>query len=905
MIGIIGLLIVIGYVLGIIGFFSARTNARRIESLEAQLRRANAYKEVKPRSQQEQTSQEIIRSTPEHAPEVTEELPEEAPEETPEKPDEPVTHEPEEPVEPQPSPWVAARKAAQRPPPENLPPHFIDRLVANFNANWIIWIAGLSLALGGLFIVQYSIEAGLLGPAQRVMIALLFGAALIAAAEFIRRKSEQGIAEPFTVSVALAAGGVATLFGAVMSAHTLYGLTGPTVGFISIAVVSLLGMAGGLIYGPVLAVIGLLGAFATPFFVSGNEPSPILFGYFIIVYAACLAVERRQKWIWLSALGVTFALAWAVLLTPAFWDLPLSVLYIGAIIVATITIPAFGVPPSWHSVQMVSPKTLDAFTKHYPTLLVVISTLAATVLLVLLSGVGLVIWQASILLLVLFLYGSILALPKAQNLDQLAPIFALGLLALIVAGPNLLIIEFYNINSRPAVVGLADQFLFVGLVTIAVIIALVICALWRAQRSVRSLYWIVIAAIAPLIYLPALWSFWQTSAPLNDGQWAIIAIVAAVFQGVVGAGFFKSKDAPILPTSLFALSSLILVLMATLLYLSGTVLTLAIALLGLVAIGLVYQYSLVLVQWFAILMVVFAGLRLVIYPGLDWALRAELIEVLIAYGGSIAIFAVASKIAARAKQDAALLFFETAAFSTAAVTLCVLGARWLDTTSRQSLVGMALYGMVWLVLAATQFYRAQRSESLVAVRKTIGALYLGLSGLMLVITLSVFNPLFVGRITGSMFLNEMTFAYLVPAVLLYLVVKYVGLSQFKINRYVPAALAGFYLILEIRHFWHGPNLRLPGVLQVELYTYTIVLLLLSLVLIVYSIMRRDQKIRTIGLGMVAVTVVKVFLWDMSGLQGLDRAGAFIGLGLSLAGIAWLHQHFGLDREDKNSETPDQ
>jgi uncharacterized membrane protein len=38
-------------------------------------------------------------------------------------------------------------------------------------------------------------------------------------------------------------------------------------------------------------------------------------------------------------------------------------------------------------------------------------------------------------------------------------------------------------------------------------------------------------------------------------------------------------------------------------------------------------------------------------------------------------------------------------------------------------------------------------------------------------------------------------------------------------------------------------------------------------------------------------VVKVFVGDMSNLEGLFRIASFVGLGLCLVGIGWLYQHF--------------
>ena len=52
---------------------------------------------------------------------------------------------------------------------------------------WAVWVGGLALALGGIFLVRYSIEAGIFGPEVRLIMAGVLGIALVAAGEFIRR----------------------------------------------------------------------------------------------------------------------------------------------------------------------------------------------------------------------------------------------------------------------------------------------------------------------------------------------------------------------------------------------------------------------------------------------------------------------------------------------------------------------------------------------------------------------------------------------------------------------------------------------------------------------------------------------------------------------------------------------
>ena len=59
----------------------------------------------------------------------------------------------------------------------------------------MVYIGGLALALGGIFLVRYSIEQGLLGPGMRIFLGGLLAAGLIAAGEWMRRQENRsGIA---------------------------------------------------------------------------------------------------------------------------------------------------------------------------------------------------------------------------------------------------------------------------------------------------------------------------------------------------------------------------------------------------------------------------------------------------------------------------------------------------------------------------------------------------------------------------------------------------------------------------------------------------------------------------------------------------------------------------------------
>jgi uncharacterized membrane protein len=53
----------------------------------------------------------------------------------------------------------------------------------------VVWVGGLALALGGFFLVRYSIEQGLVGPRVRVALGALLAMGLIAVGEWERRNA--------------------------------------------------------------------------------------------------------------------------------------------------------------------------------------------------------------------------------------------------------------------------------------------------------------------------------------------------------------------------------------------------------------------------------------------------------------------------------------------------------------------------------------------------------------------------------------------------------------------------------------------------------------------------------------------------------------------------------------------
>jgi uncharacterized membrane protein len=221
-----------------------------------------------------------------------------------------------EPPAPPPVETTAFETPATPPPPPPPPPPADRGFEEQLGTQWVVWIGGLALVLGGFFLVRYSIEAGLIGPLVRVMFGGIFALALLAAGEWTRRKESISdiVALPIAnIPAILTAAGTAVAFATVYAAYALYGFLAPASAFILLGLVALGTLAAALLHGPALAGLGVVGAFVTPLLVSSEQPDYwALYIYLAIVTAAALGLARIRLWRWLAVTTLAFALFWTL-----------------------------------------------------------------------------------------------------------------------------------------------------------------------------------------------------------------------------------------------------------------------------------------------------------------------------------------------------------------------------------------------------------------------------------------------------------------------------------------------------------------------------------------------------------------------------------------------------------------
>ena len=176
-----------------------------------------------------------------------------------------------------------------------------------------VWIGGLALVVGGIFLVRLSIEAGWLTPAIRTALAALFALALLIGGEGARRIP--ATSDDPRIAQVLAGAGIASAYATLYLAAALYHLIGPATGFAIMLGVTALGLFLALRHGPPTAVMALVGGFAAPL-VAGYDAAGIgaLLVYLGLFVAALLALAIVRGWAWLALSALVAAFGWVGLL---------------------------------------------------------------------------------------------------------------------------------------------------------------------------------------------------------------------------------------------------------------------------------------------------------------------------------------------------------------------------------------------------------------------------------------------------------------------------------------------------------------------------------------------------------------------------------------------------------------
>ena len=756
-----------------------------------------------------------------------------------------------------------------------------ERLIA---ANWIVWVGGLALALGGIFLVRIAIEAGLFGPLQRTLAAGVLGLSLIGLA--FRAQSVETIRQAENnirfLPHLIAGAGIITLFGTVIASGLLYQFVSPLTAFAMLVAVSALSVWLSLRFGPVLAVPGLVGAYTAPL-LTGSEGGSVLplLPYFAVVTGAGLALVRLANWRWLSWILLAGAGFWGVVASqsvalfsdPAVHAYALSLGLMGL---------AFGAKSAWQELSLpnngVNPKYIAAGLDS--------DQLAAHLFwwltggLILLRGL-----QNSVGTFepgALALYGGIGLLAAWRR-----PGYAL--LAPISAAISLISLTLWTLTEPPLVYALLAGALGFGVGGFLLL---------KEQKLKAPL------AITSALFPPAALfiAFWREGGLAPHFGWGIVALFIAFAMGAALEHLRRlDPEFKLHPGAgaAYALGALLSLGLAPFLVLSGFWLGTAFGLLSL-AIALVHtRFTLGLVRLGGMAAAALC-VGLLVRPGLiDPASVSEVILLnTMTAGFALAIGALYAASRIVKSEDAMRQAYEAGAlilsFTLMALTIRHSAGAGQLNGPFQGMGEASAYAIAYLGMAVSLAWRLSARHWIFKLAE-YAALLIGSLGVFVALM-----QIGLGEVGTLPLINLLTVAFAFPALLL----AVYGAVLRQRNRTAQgnaASLAAMFLgflfvSLEVARGWGGPSLAtFYGDFG---WVYSPAWIAYAFALLFWGVLRRRPTPRYVSLGILLLAIAKVFLIDMGALEGAARAGSFIGLGLSLMGVALFYQRFVFALENK-------
>jgi uncharacterized membrane protein len=764
-------------------------------------------------------------------------------------------------------------------------------------SRWLVWVGALALALSGTFLVRYAIENGLLGPTARVTLGFLLGIVLIVAGEWLRRRPlERAIAAVRTnhVPPALTASGLFIAFASIYAAYALYHLLVPIVAFAGLALVALGGVGLSLLQGRFVAILGLLGAFAAPALIVTPDPSAWnLFAYLLVVEFACLAVARYEAWWWLALVTLAGAMLW-----PFLWMLDrqsiADSLPLGLFLLLTV-IGFFALRRGAPEPEEQEDWLKEVRNLAMPEWVVWLAAIAVAV-------VQFVVLDWSSYSTPALIFSGVLAAlyigagRRVQVFDSLAvaaAVLALGVAA-TMPGPRDTV-PFPAARPDPV----AMQHFDIALMGFGILFGLSgFFALWGAKRPAL---WAAISAATPVLLL--IIAYYRLTEFRVDSSWAVLALALAAVAGVAAERIERYRIARGLENALafYAAAVVALVSLAATMIVREAWLTVALSIQLPLLAWINTRLRVRSLEVISAIVAVNVLVRLVLnYNVFSYAVSANPAFSWVVYGYGIPALAfyVATRLFRAAGGTQRLVSLLEAGSLAFAVLLVSLEIRLFVAGSLSApsygLLEESLQTIAWAAIGSALAIWTRRSGDRVQFYGSM--LLLGAAAFQVVLLqLLVSNPLLSPSNVGAWpVINVLFLAYAVPAFFAFRFALTAETDRDLLLTLIAAAL-GFvlvfaYLTLETTRAFEGPvfgNNRSDG----ELYAWSIVWLVYALALLMLGIVLAKSALRYASLGVLIVTVLKVFLFDMAGLTGLYRVGSFLGLGLSLIAIGFVYQRF--------------
>ena len=755
---------------------------------------------------------------------------------------------------------------------------------------WMVWLGGLALALGGLFLAGWAIDQGWLGARARIAGAAGLGLALLALAERARDRRAQP-ARPDAVPAALAAGGLATLYGTTLAAHLFYALIGPGPGFALLALVAVSGIGLALRFGPLVALLGTLGAYAAPLAVAAGDPAPWALFLFLAVLAPALTLlARLTGWTWLLWLHLAGLVGWQVVATlggqiDTAWGAPALHLLLAGGAAAAVLLPS----RRWHE---------PAGRWHRLALAVIVATSASLLLAHAIIGdqpvaviAALIVLSALVVAVVALAAGPFWLAATVAGVDLLA-----------AASWRLLLLDMPTTQWRDPSVGL-EPLLWLAPEAVPVATALAICAAayaavgaWLARQGRQPGFWAGLAVAVPLAAL-ALAHARLTGFAVSPGYATIALGLAAIALGAAHWSAGRAGQEPALAA--YALGVVGALALGATLALEHAALTVTLAVLLPACAWIGNRLGLAALRRVAAPLAAVVLTRLVLAADLPVPSADQgWFWLVYGYGVPAVCLWLAARWFARAADDPLAALLQGGALLAWLLLATQLIARAARPDGAGALFGLGEAGFnatAWLA-SAWVLLRWWRQEPLARLPPLAAPVLIAAAAVVVLgHNLIVANPVLTGEPVGERaILNLLLPAFGLPAALALAAARELGL----LGRPMPArvmalggqALALVWLTLEVRHAFQGSVMDGPTS-DGELLAWSAAWLAFSGLLLAVGLRTGSRSLRGTALVVASLALAKAFLFDLGELTGLYRAASFLALGLALIAVGWLYRRF--------------
>lgn len=786
--------------------------------------------------------------------------------------------------------------------------------------NWLVWVAGAALALGGVLLAKYALDQGLLGPWARIALAALAGAAMLAAGEWLRRRPERAGAARSLAPAVLSAAGLITLYGDVYAGFAAFDLIPGPVAFALLAAIAAFALFLAWLHGPVIAAFGIAGGFAAPILIGADEPNAAgLFAYVFAVTAASLAVARFARWRWTAWLSLAGGAGWPALWLMGAFD-PAQAL---ALAVYLPALAAVAVAFAWDEAQAPPPmrRLLPAAWNFAPP-----SALAAHACFA--AALALSLWllaawsysvAAAVSLGLLCAFG--LAAAWRREGFALLPLFAAvaATLALYWWPDALAAASLAEAAAQQDSTDARRSLTPVLPAAVALMAVFGAGGLFAQRRLSLKGPMATAAAGAPVAILIVM--AFKLGGPEVAPLWGVLLGLAAAAELALVemlARGGRDRESPG-QAAAYALGACAAALGAVIVLLDQVWIGAGMAAEAAAAAWLVGRWRSPALVWASALLGLAAVYQLTL--GADYLLGwtggpLAAAFLVLAYVLAVAGLDGASRLLRRAglrREGAAVRTLDGAAVALA-VTAAFIALRLVlnggSLTGRYGLVEMGLQSGLWLAVPLT--LRLRVSGGLTMVQRVAEMALIALAALhVLWAQMLIANPwigLDAQPVGGPPIVNPLLVAYALPAVLTGALAMLWRRRGYRSAPWAAAGAAALFFVwitLETRRAFHAPDLSLGAVGDIESWAYSTVWLVGAGLVMAWGVVRRTPILRYIALVALTLTTLKVFLFDLAGLEGLWRALSFLGLGAALMAIAVIYQRVVLPGERPDSpEAPD-